>query len=55
MRRLKHIAPEQLRQELELGGDLPDLASGALTSAALRLTAELLDTMQYAGDGCNPH
>ncbi|MDQ3796105.1 MAG: hypothetical protein M3294_00625 [Pseudomonadota bacterium] len=31
-----NITPEQLRQELEAGGDLPDLFSGALTPTALR-------------------
>jgi hypothetical protein len=36
------ITPEQLRQELETGGDLPDLASGALSCKALRLVARTL-------------
>ncbi len=36
------ITPEQLRQELEAGGDIPDLVSGALTPKALRLTAKTL-------------
>ncbi len=48
------ITPEQLRQELEEGGDLPDLVSGALTSAVLRLTVETLDTMRYAGEAPEP-
>jgi hypothetical protein len=34
-----NITPEQLRQELEAGGDLPILLSGALTPTALRLRA----------------
>jgi hypothetical protein len=38
--------PEQLRQELEEGGDLPDLVSGALTPNALRLTAKTLALMR---------
>jgi hypothetical protein len=37
-----NITPEQLRQELEAGGDLPDLVSGALTAKVLRLTARTL-------------
>ncbi len=40
------ITPEQLRQELEAGGDLPDLVSGALTPKALRLTAKTLALMR---------
>ena len=44
------ITPEQLQQELEAGGDTPDLVSGALTPAALRQIAETLNTMQRAGD-----
>ncbi len=48
------ITPEQLRQELEVGGDIPDLVSGTLTPAALRLAAETLNTMQYAGRRWNP-
>ncbi len=36
------ITPEQLRQELEAGGDLPDLVFGTLTPKALRLTARTL-------------
>ncbi len=35
------ITPEQLQQELEAGGDLFDLVSGALTPKA-RLTAKTL-------------
>jgi hypothetical protein len=45
-----NITPQQLHQQLEENGDLPDLVSGALTPTALRLTAETLGTMQYAGD-----
>jgi hypothetical protein len=41
------FTPEQLRQELEAGGDLPDLASDALTPKALRLTAETLTLIRY--------
>ncbi len=37
-----NITPEQLRQELEDNGDIPDLVSGALTPKALRLTARTL-------------
>jgi hypothetical protein len=43
------IAPEQLQRELKENGDIPDLVSGALTPAALRLIAETLNTMRYAG------
>ncbi len=48
------ITPEQLRWELEENGDIANLVSGALRPAALRLIAETLDTMRYAG-GWNPH
>ena len=48
------ITPEQLHQELEAGGDIPDLVSGALTPAVLRLTVETLDTMRYAGEALEP-
>jgi hypothetical protein len=41
------ITPEQLRQELEAGSDLPDLASGALTPKALRLAAQILVLLRY--------
>jgi hypothetical protein len=41
------ITPEQLRAELEAGGDLPGLVSGALTPQALRLTARTLALMRY--------
>src|SRR5215218_2043299 len=41
------IKPEQLRQELEAGGDVPDLVSGGLTLQALRLTARTLALMRY--------
>jgi hypothetical protein len=41
------ITPEQLRQELEQGGDIPDLQSGALTLQVLRLTARTLALMPY--------
>ncbi|HEX2239335.1 MAG TPA: hypothetical protein VHJ19_13640 [Gammaproteobacteria bacterium] len=44
------ITPEQLHQELEENGDLPDLVSRALMPAALRLSAETLNTMWYAGE-----
>ena len=43
------ITPERLRRELEENGDIPDVVSGALTSAALRSTAETLNNMKYAG------
>jgi hypothetical protein len=43
------ITPEQLHQELEAGGDLPDLVSGVLTSEALRLMAKTLVLMR-----CSP-
>jgi hypothetical protein len=36
------LTPEQLRQELEAAGDLPDLVPGALTPKALSLTARAL-------------
>jgi hypothetical protein len=42
-----NITPEQLRQELEAGGDIPDLVSGALTSKGLRLTASSLALTRY--------
>jgi len=41
------MVPEQLRQEFEGSGDLPDLVSGALTSQALRLTARTLALIHY--------
>jgi hypothetical protein len=41
------ITPEQLRQELDEDGDLPDLASGALTPQALWLTARTLALIRY--------
>jgi hypothetical protein len=44
-----NITPEQLRQELEVDSDLPDLASGTLTSKALRLMAKTLALMR-----CSP-
>jgi hypothetical protein len=44
------ITPEQLKCELEANDDTPDLVSGAITPANLRLTVETLDTMRYAGD-----
>jgi hypothetical protein len=40
------ITPEQLRQELEAGGDFPDLVWGALTPNALRLIAKTLALMR---------
>jgi hypothetical protein len=42
-----NITPEQLRQELDEGGDLPDLVSGALTPKALQLMAKRLALMRY--------
>jgi hypothetical protein len=42
-----NITPEQLRQELEAGGDIRDLVSGAFTPVALRLTARRLSPMRY--------
>lgn len=41
------ITPEHLHAELEAGGDLPDLESGALTPRALRLAAETSALMRY--------
>ncbi|MDQ3797320.1 MAG: hypothetical protein M3294_07120 [Pseudomonadota bacterium] len=41
------IAPAQLHQELEAGGDIPDLVSGALSPQALRLAAKTLALMRY--------
>ncbi len=41
------ITPEQLHQELEEGGDLPDLVPGTLTPKALKLTAKTLALMRY--------
>jgi hypothetical protein len=41
------ITPEQLHQELEEDGDIPDLVSGALTPEALRVTARTLALMRY--------
>ncbi|HEX2238697.1 MAG TPA: hypothetical protein VHJ19_10280 [Gammaproteobacteria bacterium] len=35
-----------MRQELEAGGDLPDVVSGALMPKALRLTAKTLALMR---------
>jgi hypothetical protein len=43
------ITPAQSHQELEVGGYLPDLVSGALTSKALRLMAKTLALMR-----CSP-
>jgi hypothetical protein len=40
------ITPEQLHTELEQGGDLQELKSGALTQKGLRLVAEAL-TLRY--------
>jgi hypothetical protein len=48
------ITPEQLGHELEENGDIPDLVSGTLTPKALRLTAETLNTMKYAGRRWHP-
>jgi hypothetical protein len=42
------ITDEQLRAELEAGGDLPDIQSGALTPKALRLAAETLSLLRYS-------
>ncbi len=44
------LAPEECDAELIDGGDLPDQVSGALWLAALRMTAETPNTIQYAGD-----
>jgi hypothetical protein len=41
------ITPGQLHQELEAGGDLFDVACGALASKALWLTATTLALMRY--------
>jgi hypothetical protein len=41
------MTDEQLRAELEEGGDLEDVQCGALTPKALRLTAETLALMRY--------
>jgi hypothetical protein len=41
------ITPEQLRQDLEEGNDLPDVVLGALTASALRLTAKTLVLVRY--------
>jgi hypothetical protein len=43
------ITPEELRQELQEGGDIPDPVSGALTSKAVRLMAKTLALMR-----CSP-
>jgi hypothetical protein len=48
------LTPEQLRQELEAGGDLPDLVSGALTPNALRLTAKTLALMRCSPESERP-
>ncbi|MGH8502880.1 MAG: hypothetical protein ACREVE_10525 [Gammaproteobacteria bacterium] len=42
------ITPAQLRTELQQGGDIPDVVSGALTPRALRMIAETLALMRYA-------
>jgi hypothetical protein len=47
------ITPEQLRQELIEGGDIPDLTSGALTPQALKLTARILGLMHYSNSITN--
>jgi hypothetical protein len=44
------ITDVQLRQELEEGGDLVDIQSGALTLNGLRLTAETLALMRYPSE-----
>jgi hypothetical protein len=41
------ITPEQLRQDLEEGSDVPELVLGALTASALRLTAKTLVLVRY--------
>jgi len=41
------LAPDQLREELNESGDMPDLVSGALTPQALMLTARTLALMRY--------
>jgi hypothetical protein len=47
-----NITPEQLRHELEAGGDLPNLVSGALTPEALWLTAKTLALMHDQNPPC---
>ena len=42
------ITPDQLRAELEEGGDIRDLESGELSARGLRIVAETLNTMRYA-------
>jgi hypothetical protein len=42
------LTPEQLRQELTEGGDIPALASAEVTPQALRLTARTLALMRYS-------
>ena len=44
------ITDVQLRQELEEGGDLVAMQSGALTLNGLRLTAETLALMRYPSE-----
>jgi hypothetical protein len=44
------ITPEQLRQHLQAGGDLQDLASGALTPKGLRIAALALRHIDTAFD-----
>lgn len=41
------ITPEQLRAELEAGGDIHDLAPGELSERGLRMVAETLTVMRY--------
>jgi hypothetical protein len=41
------ITPEQLRQDLEEGSDVPELVLGGSTARALRLTAKTLVLMGY--------
>jgi hypothetical protein len=48
------IKPERLHQELETGGDMPDLVSGALTPKALRLIAKTLALMRYPPESERP-
>src|SRR5215212_8543460 len=48
------ITSEQLRNELDANDDIPDLMSGTLMPATLRLIAETLSTMRYVGKDGTP-
>lgn len=41
------ISPDQLKAELEPGGDMPSLENGELIPGGLRITAEILSIMRY--------